>query len=113
MDLGHTRSNRISVDEMKMRGDLAEIDGMIWDKGGFLTSPELKVLFLTGTLVAFTGSTCSFTCKLLLLLEMTMSDAWLITISSSSFAFLLIVPALSKNLSAPIGRSRRPPLARA
>ena len=99
------------MDEMKMRGDLAEIDGM-WDKGGFLTSPELKVLFLTGTLVAFTGSVCSFTCKLLLLLEMTMSDAWLITISSS-FAFLLIVPLLSENLSAPIGRSRRPPLARA
>ena len=111
MDLGHTQSNRILVNEMKMRGDLAEIDGM-WDKGGFLTSPELKVLFLTGTLVVFTGSVCSFTCKLLLLLEMTMSDAWLITISSS-FAFLLIVPALSKNLSAPIGRSRRPPLARA
>ena len=87
------------MDEMKMRGDLAEIDGM-WDKGGFLTSPELKVLFLTGTLVAFTGSTCSFTCKLLLL-EMTMSDAWLITISSS-FAFLLIVPLLSGNLSSPI-----------
>ena len=111
MDLGHSRSNRISVDEMKMRGDLVEIDGM-WDKRGFLTSPELKVLFLTGTLVVFTGSVCSFTCKLLLLLEMTMSDAWLITISSS-FAFLLIVPALSKNLSAPIGRSGRPPLARA
>ena len=97
------------MDEMKMRGDLAEIDGM-WDKGGFLTSPELKVLFLTGTLVVFKGSVCSFTCKLLLLLEMTMSDAWLITISSS---FLLIVPLLSENLSAPIGRSRRPPLARA
>ena len=101
------------MDEMKMRGDLAEIDGMIWDKGGFLTSPELKVLFLTGTLVVFKGSVCSFTCKLLLLLlEMTMSDAWLITISSS-FAFLLIVPLLSENLSVPIGRSRRPPLARA
>ena len=34
MDLGHSRSNRISVDEMKMRGDLAEIDGMMWDKRG-------------------------------------------------------------------------------
>ena len=87
--------------------------GIIWDK---FTSPELKVLFLTGTFAAFTGSTCSsFTCKLLpLLLEMTMSEAWLITITSSSFTFLfLIVPLLSENLSSPIVRSLRPPLARA
>ena len=72
-----------------------------------ITSPELNVLFLSGTFeVLTTVSAGSFTSKLLL--EMMMSEAWLMTISStfSTFFFLATVPLLC-------ARSRRPPRVRA
>ena len=72
-----------------------------------ITSPELNVLFLSVTFeVLTTVSVGSFTSKLLL--EMMMSEAWLMTISStfSTFFFLATVPLLC-------ARSRRPPRVRA
>ena len=105
MDLGHTRQqDGIKREEIWLKLRIRNWD-ILGQWGGRITSPELKVLFLTGILVVLTG--CSLTCNLLLLLlvlvEMTMSEAWLITISSTFASFLLTVPLLSENLWSPTG----------
>ena len=98
--MGHS----INISEMKNMRKEVVVKLTILDK---ITSPELNVLFLSGTFeVLTTVSVGSFTGKLLL--EMMMSEAWLMTISStfSTSFFLATVPLLC-------ARSRRPPRVRA